>query len=108
MTNLDKVTDQKNKHATFGEKGLLPILLFTCYSLQIKFLQFIGKKASQKDDKVNNKTGYKLKAKGKRREREKKTEIDSLLSYFQLAENYVLSVGNIFFSNSRANWPKHG
>ena len=31
----------------------------------------------KRDDKVGNKTGYKRKAKGKRREREKNIEIDS-------------------------------
>ena len=43
----------------------------------------------------------KRKAKGERKEREIKIEIDSterLLDYIQLAENYVLSVGNLFLA----------
>ena len=31
-----------------------------------------------------------------------------MLCFIQLAENYVLSVGNIFFSHSHASWPKNG
>ena len=103
--------------------------------LPIKFLPLLERKPAKiscerKKIMWATKLAKNRKARGKRREREKKIEIDSqkketnkqvqilayahaqktqkVLCFIQLAENYVLSVGNIFFSHSHANWPKNG
>ena len=66
------------------------------------------------------KLAIKRKAKGKRREREKtRNKFEKkvqILTYAQKngkagnyiqAENYVLSLGNFFFSHTNTNWPKN-
>ena len=76
--------------------------------------------------KVGNKPAYKVKGKGKKKRARKKNRIwfpkpnvqiwlmrmrekqKKLYNYIQLAENFVLSVGNLFLSHSRASWLKNG
>ena len=74
LTDPHRVIGKKKNNKQHWGKSALPILLFTCYSLQIS--PFVGKKASQnfmrkKDDKVGNKNGNK---KGKEREKKGKKE----------------------------------
>lgn len=76
--------------------------------------------------KVGNKPAYKVKGKGKKKRARKKEsnlipqtkrpnlayaharKTKKLYNYIQLAENFVLSVGNLFLSHSRASWLKNG
>ena len=72
---------QTKKTSNILGKNPLPILLFTYYALQIKFLSLLEKKPAKiscerKMIKWARKLAIKRKAKGKRRERDK-IEVDS-------------------------------
>ena len=101
----------------------MPFLLFTYYT--IKFAPLLERKPAKiscerKTMKWATKLAIKRKAKGKRREREKtRNKFEKkvqILTYAQIngkagnyvqAENYVLSLGNFFFSHTNTNWPKN-